>query len=203
MARSDRSKPSAPEHGRDASAEPARWSLPSEIDAARGNERKRIRAGGPDAVTSGAAAGGHEGRVERIVRALRVLVEDGTAKRIVKWFAAGLAFMGVSTLLLFALVDLLSLSVPLATLLVAEISTLLRFFVNHRWVFGLRNPTLSACIQYHVANAGAFAIWWVTANALTILGVHYLLAGMLAVACSTFFSLATNFLWIWRKRRRL
>jgi putative flippase GtrA len=174
-----------------------------EIEAVRGNERKRIRAGGADAVTSGAAAGGHEGRVERILRALRVLIEDGTAKRIVKWFAAGLAFMGISTLLLFALVDLLSLSVPLATLLVAELTTLLRFFVNHRWVFGLRDPTVRACTQYHVANAGAFAVWWMTANVLTILGVHYLLAGILAVACSTTFSFATNFLWIWRRRRRL
>jgi hypothetical protein len=26
-------------------------------------------------------------------------------------------------------------------------------------------------------------------------------AGIAAVACSTFVSLATNFLWIWRKRR--
>ena len=157
--------------------------------------------GGPDAVTCG--AGGHNGRVERVLRVLRVLVEDETARRIVKWFAAGLGFMGISTLLLFALVDLLSLSVPLATLLVAELSTLLRFLVNHRWVFGLRNPTLRACIQYHVANAGAFAVWWTTANVLTVLGVHYLWAGILAVACSTSVSLATNFLWIWRRRRRL
>jgi len=134
---------------------------------------------------------------------LRVLVEDGTTRRIAKWFAAGLGFMGISTLLLFAFVDLLSLSVPLATLLVAELTTLLRFLVNHRWVFGLRNPTLRACIQYHVANAGAFAVWWTTANVLTVLGMHYLWAGILAVACSTSVSLATNFLWIWRRRRHL
>ena len=154
-------------------------------------------------MTYGAAAGGHEGRAERVLRALRILVEDERARRIGKWFAAGLGFMGISTFLLFALVDLLALSVPLATLLVAELTTLLRFLVNHRWVFGLRNPTLTACAQYHIANAGAFAVWWMTANVLTILGVHYLLAGILAVACSTSVSLATNFLWIWRRRRGL
>lgn len=108
--------------------------------------------------------------------------------------------MGISTAMLYAFVDLLGLSVPVGTLLTAEASTLLRFLVNHYWVFGLRNPTLRNCIHYHVANAGAFAIWWFTANALTLMGMHYLLAGVVAVACSTLFSLSTNFFWIWRKR---
>jgi len=121
-------------------------------------------------------------------------------RNLLRWFVAGLVFMGISTALLFVFVDILGLSVPIATLLTAEASTLLRFLVNHYWVFGLRNPTIRNCIHYHIANAGAFALWWVTANALTLLGLHYLLAGVVAVACSTLFSLSTNFFWIWRKR---
>lgn len=121
-------------------------------------------------------------------------------RKLLRWFAAGLVFMGISTALLYAFVDLLGLSVPIATLLTAEASTLLRFIVNHYWVFGLREPTIKDCVQYHIANAGAFAIWWFTANALALLGMHYLLAGVVAVACSTLFSLSTNFFWIWRKR---
>lgn len=108
--------------------------------------------------------------------------------------------MAISTALLYGFVDLLGLSVPVGTLLTAEASTLLRFLVNHYWVFGLRNPTIRNCVQYHIANAGAFALWWATANALTLLGMHYLLAGIAAVACSTLLSLSTNFFWIWRKR---
>jgi putative flippase GtrA len=119
--------------------------------------------------------------------------------KLLRWFAAGLVFMGISTALLFGFVELLGLSVPIATLLTAEASTLLRFLVNHYWVFGLRNPTIKNCIQYHIANAGAFALWWGTANVLTLLGLHYLLAGVAAVACSTLLSLSTNFFWIWRK----
>ncbi|MDZ4799040.1 MAG: GtrA family protein [Bryobacteraceae bacterium] len=136
------------------------------------------------------------------VRAARVTLMFVSQNRgkLLRWFAAGLAFMGISTALLYGSVELLGLSVPIATLLTAEASTLLRFLVNHYWVFGLRNPTIRNCIEYHVANAGAFALWWITANALTLLGMHYLLAGIAAVACSTLFSLSTNFLWIWRKR---
>ena len=132
-------------------------------------------------------------------RATLMFVSQNRGK-LLRWFAAGLAFMGISTALLYGSVELLGLSVPIATLLTAEASTLLRFLVNHYWVFGLRNPTIRNCIEYHVANAGAFALWWTTANVLTLLGMHYLLAGIAAVACSTLFSLSTNFFWIWRKR---
>lgn len=135
----------------------------------------------------------------RVIRATIGFVSQNQGK-LLRWFAAGLAFMGISTALLYGFVDLLGLSVPVGTLLTAEASTLLRFLVNHYWVFGLRNPTLRNCIQYHIANAGAFALWWATANALTLLGMHYLLAGIAAVACSTLLSLSTNFFWIWRKR---
>jgi len=135
----------------------------------------------------------------RLVRATLGFISQNRDK-LLRWFAAGLAFMGISTAFLYGFVDLLGFSVPVGTLLTAEASTLLRFLVNHYWVFGLRNPTIKNCIQYHIANAGAFAVWWGTANVLTLLGMHYLLAGIAAVACSTLLSLATNFFWIWRKR---
>jgi putative flippase GtrA len=54
-----------------------------------------------------------------------------------------------------------------------------------------------------VANAGGFALWWTTANTLQRLGVPYLLAATLAVVFSTILSLATNFLWVWRRERRV
>ena len=120
--------------------------------------------------------------------------------RLLRWFAAGLAFMGLNTVLLYGLVDKLRIPVVIATLLAAEACTLLRFVVNHYWVFGRRNPTWAHCVQYHIANAGAFAVWWGAANLLTVLGMHYLVAGIVAVACSTLVSLMTNFHWIWRRR---
>ena len=137
----------------------------------------------------------------RIVRRILELLEPGGRVRLLKWFGAGLAMMGINTALLFLFVDMVGFSVPVATFLAAEACTLMRFLINHYWVFGLRNPTFRSCVQYHVANAGAFAVWWVTANVLTGFGMHYLVAGIAAVGCSTLISLTTNFLWIWRKRR--
>jgi len=148
-----------------------------------------------------AAARDRSGLPGRILRGVAELLEAGNRGRLLKWFGAGLAMMGFNTAFLYLFVEMLGLSVPVATFLAAEACTLLRFLINHYWVFGRHNPTLRSCLHYHIANAGAFAVWWLTANLLTILGMHYLLAGVAAVACSTLLSLVTNFLWIWRKRR--
>ncbi len=139
------------------------------------------------------------GRIGKMIYEL--LAERQSQVRLLKWFGAGLTFMGVSSAFLYGFVDLLGFSVPIATFLTAEICTLLRFLVNHYWVFGQRSPTWRQCLQYHVANAGAFITWWVASNILTILGVHYLVAGILAVGFSTGVSFLTNFLWVWSKRR--
>jgi putative flippase GtrA len=126
------------------------------------------------------------------------LAQADNRSRVARWFLAGLALMGVSTALLYAFVDVARMSVPLGTFVTAELCTLLRFAVNHYWVFGRRNPSWRQCLQYHVANAGAFSAWWVATNGLTLLGVHYLIAGILAVGLSTGFSLLANFFWVWR-----
>ena len=123
-------------------------------------------------------------------------------QRLLRWLSAGLAFMAVSSAFLYAFVDLLGLPVPIATLLTAEACTLLRFLVNHYWVFGQRNPTLRQCMEYHVATAGAFITWWIVSNGLALAGMHYLLAGLVAVPFSAIVNFAASFLWVWNKQRR-
>jgi len=39
-------------------------------------------------------------------------------------------------------------------------------------------------------------------NALPRFGVHYLIASTAGSACSVFLSMFTNFLWVWRGRKR-
>ncbi len=128
------------------------------------------------------------------------MIASGKAAPMVRWLGAGLAFMGLNTLLLYLMVGLGGMSVWLATLLSAEFGTILRFWVNEHWVFAHRNPTFRRLLQYHFANAGAFVVWWLVTNLLAKAGIHYLLAGIVAVGISTFVSMASNFLWIWRHK---
>jgi len=125
------------------------------------------------------------------------------ANAIVRWWIVGLFFTGLNLPLSWIFVDVFAWPVWLSTLLASEISTLLRFFANDRWVFGFPRPTWLRLWQYHVAIASSFAIWWTATNLLVYqLQVNYLLAQIFATCCSVGWSMITNFLWIWRKKHR-
>ncbi len=116
-----------------------------------------------------------------------------------RWLAVGVLFAGLGIGLLKLLAGVLMWPYALATFCSGEISTLLRFLVVDRWVFGHRRPTGTRLWQYHVANAVGFGVWWSAANLLKSAGVHYLLASVLAMFFSVGFGFVSNFLWIWRK----
>ncbi len=119
---------------------------------------------------------------------------------VVRWLVVGTIFAGVGLSLLKLFFDVLHWPYWLATLVQAEISTLLRYLVNDRWVFRHPRPTWQRLWQYHLATAGGFVVWWVATNLLQAQGVHYLLAAVLGGGCSVGFNLLANFRWVWRKR---
>jgi dolichol-phosphate mannosyltransferase len=116
-----------------------------------------------------------------------------------RWWVVGLAFFGTGTGLLYVCVGLLGMPLLAATVLSAEINQLIRFFITDRWVFGHRRPTWNRLWQFHVASVGGALIWWAVTNILSRFGIHYLIASVAGTGCSVFFSMWTNFLWIWRR----
>lgn len=126
-------------------------------------------------------------------------LSDLITPRVIRWFAVGAIFAGLGLALLKLLAGILAWPYAVATFCSGEICTLLRFVVVDRWVFDHRRPTWTRLWQYHIANAAGFGIWWTAANVFRALGVHYLVAAILAMCFSVGFSLLSNFLWIWRK----
>ena len=118
--------------------------------------------------------------------------------RTLRWLALGVAAAGFNFGLLYILVDGLGISFLIAPLISAELGIVLRFLGNDRWVFDHARPTWRRLGQYHVAVAGGFVVWWATSNLLVYLGVHYMLAALLAIGGSLGLNLVTNFHWIWR-----
>ena len=129
--------------------------------------------------------------------AIKFIVDN--RPKLIRWILAGSLFMVLSTFFLYFFIDVCEFSTILATFLSAEVSTVLRYFVNSYWVFDKSRISFYSCWQYHLANASAFFVWWAVTNALIYMGMPYILAGILAVASSTLISLYTNFFWIWRK----
>jgi putative flippase GtrA len=109
-----------------------------------------------------------------------------------------LGFYGVGLGTLYVFKDILKLPLMVGTMMAAEGTLLVRFLINDRWVFGHPRPTWARLWQYHAASAGGAAIWWIVSNLLPRFGVHYLIAATIGTGCSAFFSMFTNFLWVWR-----
>ena len=128
------------------------------------------------------------------------LAQRASGSALGRWWAAGLLFLIVGLALLYLLMDELHMPLLLGTLLAAEATTVVRYAVNDLWVFKEQRPAWIRLWQFHVANAGGFAIWWALTNILARAGVYYLIASGLGTAGSVLFSMATNFLWIWPKR---
>jgi putative flippase GtrA len=120
-----------------------------------------------------------------------------------RWFVLGVAFAALGLALIKLMAGVLTWPYAIATFVSGEVCTILRFLAVDRWVFSHRHPTLKRLWQYHVANVVGFGIWWTVANILKAAGVQYLLASVLAMFFSVGFSMASNFLWIWRKPARL
>ena len=117
-----------------------------------------------------------------------------------RWWIVGLAFHGIGLALLWVFTQVLRVPLAVGTIVSAEITLLVRFLVNDRWVFGNARPTWARLWKFHAAAAGGTAIWWVVTNGLARAGVNYLIAANAGTACSVLFSMASNFLWVWRGR---
>lgn len=118
---------------------------------------------------------------------------------IARWWIVGIAFMVINIVLLDWFKQSLGMSLSWASVLSAEICTITRYVANDYWVFGNPYPTWKRCWEYHVANFSSFFVWNFILIALgSKLGVHHMVAAIIATVVSVGLSMVTNFLWVWR-----
>jgi putative flippase GtrA len=115
-----------------------------------------------------------------------------------RWALLGGAAAAVEYALLRLLVEVLAVPSWLAAPLAAEALIVARFLVADRWVFGHRRPALVRLVRYQGACMGALVVYLVVFNGLVLLGLDYRLAFVGGTGASFAWSLATNFLWVWK-----
>jgi putative flippase GtrA len=130
-----------------------------------------------------------------------IAIVRGVRRQVGWWFGLGLAGSVAELGLLRVMVDGLQWWLPVATAAAAETLALLKFLLADRWIFGHRVPSLQRAIKYHGAAAGALAVYWLVINGLTAaLATPYVVGFVLGTGAAFTWSLATNFLWVWRAR---
>jgi putative flippase GtrA len=117
-----------------------------------------------------------------------------------RWFAVAVFFVGVNMALLYSCRDGLGMSLPLATLVAGEASTLLRYLANDRWVFGYTRPSWHRCWKFHATVLASFALWALVTDVLAASGAHYLVASVAGNMSTVAWGLGSSFLWVWRSQ---
>jgi putative flippase GtrA len=118
----------------------------------------------------------------------------------VRWWIIGVIAMVANVILLDWFKVFLGLGLTVASLLSSELITIFRYGAIYLWVF--RNPNLSwkRCWEYHLANFSGFFLWTFMVVVLgSKLGWDHRIAAIAATMVTVFWSMSTNFLWIWRK----
>ena len=119
-------------------------------------------------------------------------------RRVVGWLLLGGTASLLELGLLRVLYENLSWPLPVATAVAAEVLIIFKFLTNDRFVFNYPCPTVARLVKYHGASAGAFVVYWVAINMLTMFaGVPYVPAFIVSTAAAFMWSLLTNFLWVW------
>jgi putative flippase GtrA len=122
---------------------------------------------------------------------------------LVRWIGVAVLFYLFGLLLLRTMIEVLKLPLTGSTLVIQEVTVIIRYAVNDRWVFDEKRLSWTRLWQFHIASLGGAAVWLILTNVLSKLGVNYLLASTIGTASSMLVTMASNFLWIWHKRSKV
>jgi putative flippase GtrA len=120
-----------------------------------------------------------------------------------RWWLIGMTFLGMGLGATYLFVDVLGLPVIWGTLFSLLLGAIFRFFAIDKWVFQKKpEGTTLRFIKYQISHAASYAVGWGLINLFVMVGIHYLLASILATAVTTLVTMASHFQWVWKPQKR-
>lgn len=124
--------------------------------------------------------------------------------KLVKFSAVGASGVAVNTVVLFALFQLASVPLLVASPLATEIAIANNFIWNDYWTFGwglgLQSDTVRRFLKFNLVSLGGLAITTgVLYELVTRLGWHYLFANLVGIGLATLWNFVLNSVWTWRE----
>ena len=120
------------------------------------------------------------------------------ARQFVKFCLVGGGGVVVNTAVLYALVDWWRQPLVLASPVAVELAILNTYLWNNLWTFRRPRLTLARLAKFNLVSLGGLAI---TTGLLLVLterlGLHYLVANLIAIGVATLWNFVLNLLWTW------
>jgi len=123
--------------------------------------------------------------------------------RIIYWITSGFVLTIIVNIFLYLFVEYFYLTLPIATILSAEIGLLIRFLVNQKLIFKKKDQLIKSLINFHISSSITLIIWVSLTNILSMLEVHYIFASIISLFVTTTLNFIFNFFWIWKTETKL
>jgi putative flippase GtrA len=118
--------------------------------------------------------------------------------KFIKFLLVGGLGVGVNSLALFVLHQLMRFPLVVASLVAVELAIVNNFFWNDRWTFGRKKHSFRRFFQFNLVSCGGLVI---TTGTLWVLVTHlaapYLLANLVGIGLATCWNFGINLLWTW------
>ena len=118
--------------------------------------------------------------------------------KFIKFLLVGGLGVGVNSLALFVLHQLMRFPLVAASLVAVELAIVNNFLWNDRWTFERKKLSLRRFFQFNLVSCGGLVI---TTGTLWVLVTHlaapYLLANLVGIGLATCWNFGINLLWTW------
>lgn len=116
------------------------------------------------------------------------------------WLLIGVFIVGVSSIILFLLIDIFKINTFIATLINGEITILVRYYLNRLLVFKFSEYKNKSLLNFHLLSLSAFILWFSVINILIINDFSYLYANIIGILASVVLNFYGNFFIIWKNK---
>jgi putative flippase GtrA len=123
------------------------------------------------------------------------------AGRMLRFAVVGAAGIAVNTAALYLLYRWLRVPLVVASAAAVELTVVHNYFLNDRWTFAVRAPSIRRFGKFNVSMLGGLAVNVLVLWTLMRGGVHLLPANLLAIGAAFAVNYASSTLWVWGRTR--
>lgn len=121
-------------------------------------------------------------------------------RRALRFGIVGASGVLINTAALYVGHEVFGLPLALASAIAVELAIISNFLLNNSWTFGAHTIKVGRFARFNLVSLGGMAITTGVLLALVnLVGIHYLLANLVAISTAMSWNFVVNSVWTWRR----